>query len=108
MAILQSIKEISVTHGRPHVLLPLIMVMLTVFVKDAFEEYSRFKKDKEANNRPVLVLEGGEFVTTTWERLMIGSVIKIKCEEFSPCDFVVLQSSDKKGKSLRIDQKSGW
>lgn len=37
IAILQCIKGISVTDGKPTVLLPLTFVMLTVMIKDAVE-----------------------------------------------------------------------
>lgn len=50
------IPPISNTGGRPLVLIPLTCVVLTVLVKDAAEEYSRYLKDKAENNRPVQVL----------------------------------------------------
>lgn len=51
-----------------------------------------------ANNQRADVLREGGFRETTWERLMIGDVIMVRKEEFAPCDFVVLQTSDEKGK----------
>lgn len=39
------------TGGSPTILVPLAFVMFTVMVKDAYEEYYRFRKDKEENER---------------------------------------------------------
>ena len=47
IAILQCIKEISVTDGKPTVLLPLTIVMLTVMIKDAIEEIHRYSQDRK-------------------------------------------------------------
>ena len=72
--------------------------MSAVLLKDAYEEYSRYQKDRKANNQPVLILKNGNFQPTTWENLLIGDVILIRKEEYAPCDFVVLQSSDARGR----------
>jgi hypothetical protein len=50
------IGPISNSDGKPLVLLPLSFVMSTVLIKDAIEEYNRYRKDKEDNSRPVQVL----------------------------------------------------
>ena len=39
IAILQSIRAISVTNGRPTILLPLLFVMTVSAVKDAYEDW---------------------------------------------------------------------
>lgn len=51
IAVLQCIKEISVTNGKPTVLLPLSIVMLTVMIKDAIEEINRYSQDRKENHR---------------------------------------------------------
>lgn len=73
---MQSIPGVSVTNGQPLVLIPLSMVIFGVLIKDAYEEYSRYKKDWISNNQPVHILNG-KFEITTWEKLMIGDVIMI-------------------------------
>ena len=49
IAVLQMIPSISVTGGSPTILLPLSVVILAVMIKDAYEEYYRYRKDKEEN-----------------------------------------------------------
>ena len=60
------IPSISVTGGTPTVLFPLAFVMLAVRVKDAYEEYYRFTKDKEENEREIEVLVDNRFSIKTW------------------------------------------
>lgn len=80
------------------VLIPFSMVLIGVLLKDGYEEYSRYQKDLVANNQHTQILGESGFQLTTWEKLMIGNLILVNKEEFAPCDFVVLQTSDKNGK----------
>jgi hypothetical protein len=41
------IPSISVTGGKPTTLAPLSFVIITVLIKDAYEEYQRYQKDKQ-------------------------------------------------------------
>lgn len=43
------------TDGKPTVLLPLTIVMMTVMIKDAIEEIHRYSQDRKENVRPVEV-----------------------------------------------------
>ena len=36
---------ITITDGKPTVLLPLFLVMFTVMIKDGVEEFNRYRKD---------------------------------------------------------------
>jgi hypothetical protein len=47
MAILQTIPAISNTNGEPSGLYPLLFVIGVVMIKDAYQEYYRYKKDTE-------------------------------------------------------------
>lgn len=86
------------TGGTPTVLFPLAFVMLAVMVKDAYEEYYRYRKDKKENEREVEVLENNHFVMKTWEQLSVGTVIKLRKENLIPCDCIVLKTSDPENK----------
>lgn len=62
------IPSISVTGGKPTTLLPLSFVIITVLIKDAYEEFLRYRKDKEENLRPTEILQkDGIFRPGTWE-----------------------------------------
>lgn len=86
------------TGGTPTILFPLAVVMLAVMVKDAYEEYYRFRKDKEENEREVEVLVDNRFQIRTWETLRVGNVIKLRKDGLIPCDSVVIKTSDPENK----------
>jgi hypothetical protein len=45
------IPQVSVSHGVPSVLLPLIVILIITAFRDFFEDYKRSKADKEENNK---------------------------------------------------------
>lgn len=92
------IPSISVTGGTPTILFPLAVVMLAVMIKDAYEEYYRFRKDKEENEREVEVFVDNRFAIKTWETLRVGDVIKLRKDGLIPCDSVVIKTSDAENK----------
>ena len=88
------IPSISVTGGSPTILLPLSVVILAVMIKDAYEEYYRYRKDKEENEREVDKLTDGRFELKQWGKLRVGDVIKIRKDNLIPCDCIVVKTSD--------------
>lgn len=72
------VPSITLTQGKPTILLPLSFVVLTVMIKDACEEFQRYRKDRKENNRNTLILKPGEgFVQEKWMNIQAGHVIKI-------------------------------
>lgn len=53
IAFLQMVPLISITGGRPIMLLPLSMVILISMIKDIFEDSKRHKSDNQENQRKV-------------------------------------------------------
>lgn len=60
------IPSVSVTNGTPTTLIPLSFVMLAVLIKDAYEEFYRYLKDRKENTKPVEILVDNEFKYGTW------------------------------------------
>ncbi|XP_053993242.1 phospholipid-transporting ATPase IB-like isoform X2 [Hylaeus volcanicus] len=54
LAILQTIRQISATHGIPTIMVPLSFVFIVNGLKDAFEDYNRYKADIIENSQIVL------------------------------------------------------
>lgn len=71
------VPSISVTGGKPTTLIPLSFVLLTVLIKDAYEEFVRYRKDQEENQRKTQVLGPNGFTEKVWESIQSGQVIKI-------------------------------
>ena len=75
-------------------------------LKDAFEDYKRYKSDNIENNRQIEVGKEvrGEDGRMHWQlkksksqNIMVGSIIKIKNDQTVPCDIVIINTSEPKG-----------
>lgn len=53
--VLQVIPPISISGGKPAILLPLLFVVIVSAVKDLFEDLKRHKSDTRENNRKVIM-----------------------------------------------------
>jgi len=55
---------ISITSGKPVMLIPLSFVIIVSMIKDISEDYKRHRSDKKENQSKVLVMdpEIGEFI----------------------------------------------
>ncbi|XP_057819664.1 phospholipid-transporting ATPase 3 isoform X2 [Cryptomeria japonica] len=76
---------------------PLVLVLSISLSKEAFEDWRRFKNDRKINSSFVEVLEGDTWVQTTWSKLVVGSIVKIKSKEYFPADMLLLSSSNDEG-----------
>lgn len=78
--------------------MPLALVVMASMVKDAYEDYKRHKSDRSENEKQCLVYkpETRQFEQTYWKDIGVGQIVKIKSEEFIPCDILLLNSSDPK------------
>lgn len=53
--VLQVIPPISISGGKPAILLPLLFVVIVSAIKDLFEDLKRHKSDTKENNRKIIV-----------------------------------------------------
>lgn len=93
------IPPISNSGGKPLVLIPLTFVISTVLIKDAIEEYNRYRKDTEDNSRPVEILGPNGYEVRECQEIQIGHIVRVNKDQTIPCDMVILQTSDDKGRS---------
>lgn len=75
------------------------MVLFVTMIKDAFEDYQRYKSDKTANNLPCEIFnhETGQFETRPWKEIKMGNLLRVKKESKFPCDILLLSSSNEDG-----------
>ena len=66
---------ISISDGKPAMLPPLIVVIVTSMIKDGYEDYKRHCKDSEENEATCLLLDGQEI---KWKNLKVGQIVDIK------------------------------
>ena len=75
-AILQCITVISALSPFTAVA-PFIVVLAISLVREGYEDYKRYKNDKETNTQMTTVLQGGRFVPCKWEQLHVGDLVKV-------------------------------
>ena len=74
---MQMIPVISISEGKPAMLLPLTFVIVVSMIKDIFEDNKRHKQDKSENFQKVQVYDAksGKFVTRIWRNLQVGDIV---------------------------------
>jgi phospholipid-transporting ATPase len=99
IAIMQSIHEISISGGRPVILLPLTVVVFINGLKDFFEDWKRKISDDEENSKLARILntETHEFEEKTWRDVKLGNILLIKENESFPADMILINSSEQNG-----------
>ena len=98
VAILQSIPAISPLSPISS-WAPLIFVISLSIIREAFEDLTRYKSDKQTNATKTkrFLLSANAWEEVEWKDIYPGDLLMIQSEEYFPADLVVLQSSDKKG-----------
>jgi len=96
ISLLQTVKEISNTHGIPSLILPLSAVIFFDGIFAALEDIARHKADKKANSSVARVYSHTlkRFEELTWDTLKVGDILKIHNHEMIPSDCFLLGSAD--------------
>ncbi|KAJ5661824.1 uncharacterized protein N7477_009440 [Penicillium maclennaniae] len=101
VAILQMIPGLSTT-GTYTTIVPLLIFVGISMGKEGFDDWRRYRLDKEENNRFAWVLrcsEAGQqvWVEIKWQDIRVGDVIKLGRDEPVPADFVLLHANGTNG-----------
>ncbi|XP_074881388.1 phospholipid-transporting ATPase VD isoform X3 [Buteo buteo] len=80
-------------------MLPLVVVLTIIAVKDGLEDYSKYKMDKQINNLLTKVYSRKEkkYIDECWKNVNVGDFIRLSRNEIIPADMVLLYSSDLDG-----------
>ncbi|XP_062431499.1 phospholipid-transporting ATPase VD [Rhea pennata] len=80
-------------------MLPLVVVLTIIAVKDGLEDYSKYKMDKQINNLLTKVYSRKEkkYMDECWKNVNVGDFIRLSCNEIIPADMVLLYSTDLDG-----------
>ncbi|CEO95937.1 Phospholipid-transporting ATPase [Plasmodiophora brassicae] len=74
-------------------ILPLIFVLTVSAVKEAIEDYARYKMDQALNNTQVLHWNGTQWAYISWKDIVVGDLLKIEDNTAFPADILLLQSA---------------
>uniref|UniRef100_A0A6I8PPW6 Phospholipid-transporting ATPase n=1 Tax=Ornithorhynchus anatinus TaxID=9258 RepID=A0A6I8PPW6_ORNAN len=80
-------------------LIPICIIMAVTAIKDAWEDFRRYKSDKVINNQDCLVYSRKEraYVKKRWKDVRVGDFVQMQCNEIIPADILLLFSSDQSG-----------
>ncbi|XP_073831770.1 phospholipid-transporting ATPase IF-like [Musca autumnalis] len=79
-------------------LIPLLFVMIVTGIKEAHEDYQRYKNDNLVNYSKVKILREGKEIEIESRYVCPGDLVVVRADCDVPCDVVLLYSSDKSGK----------
>lgn len=98
IALLQVFTSLSPT-GRYTTIGPLVLILGVSAIKEAIEDFARYKSDVITNNRPLDMLDvpSGQWVQRPWKSTTVGDIVRVKNKEFFPADLLLLASSESLG-----------
>eukprot|EP01133_Synstelium_polycarpum_P015140 gene15140-17919_t len=87
---------------------PLLFVLSVTILKEAYDDFQRFRRDKEANSQHYQRLTRHGYVSIPSSDIKVGHFIKIETNQRVPCDMVCMRTTEKSGASfIRTDQLDG-
>uniref|UniRef100_UPI0037E7B370 phospholipid-transporting ATPase VD n=1 Tax=Semicossyphus pulcher TaxID=241346 RepID=UPI0037E7B370 len=80
-------------------MIPLLVVLTVIAIKDALEDYRRYLFDKKVNNNVVRVFCGKQraYIQRCWKDVQVGDFVRLSSNEIIPADMLLLYSSDPRG-----------
>ncbi|XP_068451591.1 phospholipid-transporting ATPase VD [Clinocottus analis] len=80
-------------------MIPLLVVLTVIAIKDALEDYRRYLFDRNVNNNVVQVFCGKlkAYIDQCWKDVRVGDFVRLSCNEIIPADMLLLYSSDPRG-----------
>lgn len=87
---------------------PLVFVLLITMAKEAWDDFQRYMRDKEINEKQYeKLMPTGIFGKVRSENLAVGDMIKVNQNERLPADIVLLYTTEKDNVFIRTDQLDG-
>lgn len=108
ICITQFIPSLRVTYIFTNVI-PLTLVLAITIAKEAYDDYKRYLRDKDANSQLYKqLLPSGEFDRIPSSDIQVGDLIFLDKDQRVPADMILLRTSDKSGSTfIRTDQLDG-
>lgn len=108
ICISQFVPSLRVTYIFTNVV-PLALVLAITIAKEAFDDYKRYLRDKDANSQLYKkVLPSGDVIDIPSSDIAVGDLIHLDKDQRVPADMIFLRTSDKSGSTfIRTDQLDG-
>ncbi|XP_070196933.1 phospholipid-transporting ATPase VA-like isoform X2 [Littorina saxatilis] len=78
---------------------PVLFVLSVTAVKDAYEDFRRYRSDKKVNSLTCRLYSKAEerYVKSDWSNIYPGDFVHLSCNEIIPADILLMRSSDPAG-----------
>lgn len=87
---------------------PLVMVLAITMIKEAIDDFARFRRDKAINLACYRVFEKGVWKDLYSKNLKVGHLVKVNQNERVPADLICCYTTEPKGTVfIRTDQLDG-
>lgn len=89
---------------------PLAFVLLVTMLNEAWDDFLRYMRDKEINEKQYMKLgANGELENILSEAIKVGDIIKVNQNERIPADMVLLYTTEHENANvfIRTDQLDG-
>lgn len=89
---------------------PLVFVLAVTMLKEAWDDFQRYRRDKELNEKTYYLHTGpGEFTDIQSQNIKVGDIIKVKQNERIPADMILLYTTEEENANvfIRTDQLDG-
>jgi phospholipid-translocating ATPase len=91
---------------------PLILVMTLTLAKEAYDDFKRYRRDKESNSTKYRLIRHGQLHTIQSQDIQVGDLIEIHAKERIPSDVVIVATSEPTGsifiKTDQLDGETDW
>lgn len=91
---------------------PLALVLALTMLKEAYDDWERYKRDKEANSTKYVKLTGAKTETLPSSELKVGDIIEVHAHQRIPADLLLLHTSEPNGsvflKTDQLDGETDW
>ena len=91
---------------------PLCFVLSVSFIKEMFDEFNRWRRDRELNMQKYTLVTPYGKTQIASKDLRVGHIICMHSGERVPADLIVLQTSDEVGstfiKTTQLDGETDW
>ena len=78
-------------------ILPLAIVIGVSAIREAVEDFLRYRSDQRINSTVTHYLQNGRFTDVKWRDVYVGGVVRVEKDEQVPADLVLLSSSHDDG-----------
>jgi phospholipid-translocating ATPase len=87
---------------------PLTIVLIVTILKEAVDDYKRYRRDTEANSQKYKKITSNGYEDIMASEIKVGDIIEISANERIPADMILLHTTDKSHTIfLRTDQLDG-